>query len=63
MEALHSSVATRTWGVVGVQKSGTFWDVRCDGISPNNRKRWATVLLEDSVAVFFQLPVMTHAWL
>lgn len=52
----------RTQGIIdGQEELDFFWDVRCDGTNPENRRTWVSVLLlEDFMAVFFKLPVMTH---
>lgn len=62
MEHIHSSVAVRTWKMIapGQDELNFLWDVRLNGLSLDNRRRWASVLLEDSMAVFFKWPVMTH---
>lgn len=35
-----------------------FWDVGCDGISPDNRRSGHRFYCERTLAVFFKLPVM-----
>lgn len=61
VKVIHGSVAMRTWRMIDDQeKMNFFWDMKCDGIRPDNRRRWASVLLEDSVAVFFKWSVMIH---
>lgn len=53
MKGIHSSVAMRTERMIDYQEElDFFWDVRCDMIGPDNRRCWASIVLEDSRAVF-----------
>lgn len=45
MEDVHSSVAMRTGGIIEDRRVGLFLGCKCDGISPDNRRKWASLLV------------------